>query len=205
MKIGILGAGRVGSSLGGGWIKAGHAVMFGVRDPQSGSGQRARETFGDSAQISTMHETAAFGEIVVLAIPWAAVHEILGDLGDTLDGKVLVDATNRFGPAQPGDGPSAGEDVAKMVPRAKLVKAFNTMSAETMANPDFDGEAMTAFICGDDAEAKATVMQLARDLGMDAAEIGPLSNAGLQESLTMLWFNLTRTYGRESGFRFLRR
>jgi 8-hydroxy-5-deazaflavin:NADPH oxidoreductase len=203
MRIAIIGAGRVGSSMAAGWTRAGHELRFGVRDPQSSSVQQAMSKLDHTIPVGTMQEAVQFAEVVVIAVPFAAVRYTLPELGD-LGGRIVIDATNNFGPASTIETDSAAGDVAKHAQNARVVKCFNTMGFETMADPVIGSEAITAFVASDDADARRTVMGLARDLGMDAVDAGSLANAVHLESLTKLWASLTQTYGRRMGFRLLR-
>lgn len=203
MKIGVIGAGKVGGNLGAGWAKKGHEVMYGVRDPNSEKARKAVSTSGD-VKMGTLAEAAAFGEVVVLTIPWAAAHETIPALGN-LSGKIVIDTMNAFSPPAVEHG-SVAQDVAAMASGARVVKAFNTMGEETMANPDFKGQRATAFVCGDDADAKAVVIQLAKDLGLDAYDAGALTNAVYAEGMTKIWASLARGgLGRNTAFKLIRR
>jgi predicted dinucleotide-binding enzyme len=177
--------------------------MYGVRNPDS---DKTRKALGasDNAKVGTLAEAAAFGEVVVLTVPWGAVRDTITAMGN-LNGKIVVDAINAFAPPPPEHG-SVGQDVAALATGARVVKAFNTMGEETMANPDFNGQTATAFVCGDDAAAKATVIQLAKDLGMDAYDSGPLANAVYVEGMTKLWAALASGgLGRNIAFKLIRR
>lgn len=203
MKIGIIGAGTVGSSLGTAWAKNGHTVMYGVRDPNSDKVQKAVSA-GGAVLVGTLVEAATFGDVIVLSVPWAALPETLATLGD-LGGKVLVDVINAFSPPTVEHG-SVGHDVAAWAQNARVVKAFNTMGAETMSNPDFNGQKATAFIAGDDVEAKKIVIQLANDIGLDGIDAGPLANTVYLEGMTKLWAFLARSgLGRDIAFKLIRR
>jgi len=204
MRIAIIGAGSVGSSLGARWAQVGHEVMFGVRDPQSDNTQKALARAGEGARAGSLADAAAFGEVIVLAVPWQAVRYAVSDLGD-ISGKILVDATNRIGPASAGEAASGAETVAALAPHAHVVKAFNTMGAETMYNPHFGDKAVTAFVCGDNADAKTTVIGLAQAIGLDAVDAGLLSNAVNVEAVARLWISMARAgIGRRFGFHLLR-
>jgi predicted dinucleotide-binding enzyme len=150
MKIGVIGAGNVGGTLGRGWAAKGHEVMYGRRDPQS-----ARDPNGGRA--SSVAEAAAFGEVIALATPWGATEAALRSAGD-LSGKVLLDCTNPlkadFSGLDLGFTTSGGEKVAAWARGARVVKIFNTTGFQNMANPRYGSEAATMFYCGDDAEAK---------------------------------------------------
>lgn len=203
MKIGIIGAGVVGSALGKGWAAKGHEVMFSSRDPHSDKMRALVAEAGSNASAGTVAETLAFGEVVVIAIGWNALPDALSGAGDW-SGKIVIDATNRFGPPPAGSGSSAAEDIARMT-GARVVKAFNTIGAENMIDPPFS-EKPTMFIAGDDSEAKATATQLTEQMGFEVVDAGPLSNAALLENLARLWVTLARgSLGRNIAFRLLRR
>jgi 8-hydroxy-5-deazaflavin:NADPH oxidoreductase len=203
MNIGIIGAGNVGSSLGAAWAKAGHAIMYGARDPNSEKTRKALATVQD-AKVGTIPEAVAFGEVILLAVSWSGAREAVVSLGD-LNGNVLIDALNTFGP-DPERG-SGAEDIAAWATNARVVKAFNAMGANIMANPDFNGQSASTFIAGDDADAKATVTQLAQDIGLDVVDAGPLANAAYLEATAKLWVYLAHTagMGRDIAFKLLRR
>lgn len=202
MKIGIIGSGNIGGALGRHWTAKGHDVVFGARDPNSPK-VRAALAEASGARVASPDEAAAFGEVVVLAIPWTAVRDTLPALGN-LNGKIIIDPTNRMA-SGPGDAPSAAEDIQRLVLGAHVVKAFNTIAAEVLAQPHFDTGKVTTFICGDSAEARTTVIALANDVGLDAVDAGTLANAPLVESLTRLYMVLARNYGRQIAFSLLRR
>jgi predicted dinucleotide-binding enzyme len=204
MNIGILGAGNIGGNLGQLWSRAGYTIMYGVRDPNSAKSRAALEGGGSGAHIGSLAEAAAFGEVVALALPWPAVVEALPMAGD-LSGKVLIDCTNRLAPASAGSAPSGAEEVARLAPGARVVKAFNTMGFETLLAPQFGQTSVTTFVCADDEEAKQIVMKLAADIGLDPVDAGPLANAGLTEQLTRMWIQLSRIHGRDVAYKLLRR
>src|SRR5689334_22256097 len=110
MRIGILGAGNIGGALGTRWAALDHEIVFGVREAQSYTVQILMNHVGPNARTGTFQEAAAFGDVVVLAVPWLAVAEVLAQAGD-LAGKVLVDCTNPLGSHTPGVGRSGAEEV----------------------------------------------------------------------------------------------
>ncbi|MFW5691067.1 MAG: NADPH-dependent F420 reductase [Chloroflexota bacterium] len=207
MKIGILGAGRVGNNLGRGWGSIGHQIVFGVRDPGKPELQRVLTELGGRANATTIRNAAEAAEVIVLALPWSAVETTLPDLGDALAGKVVIDATNRLTQAPANTSGSAGQDVQRLAPRARVVKAFNTIGAEQYLQPSFDGLAASMFICGDDPQAKQVVADLSAELGFDVVDCGTLENAPLLENLTRLWIFLAYNgeAGRDIAFKLLRR
>ena len=119
MNIGILGAGRVGGTLGRLWTSQGHQVMFGVRDPHGPKMQELLAETGPAARAATPAEAVAFGDVVLLAVSWAGVREVIEQAGPWT-GKILIDATNRLTPPTPDDAPSAGEDVARWAKDARV-------------------------------------------------------------------------------------
>lgn len=203
MKIGILGAGNVGGQLARGWIRHGHRIMLSSRDPNSLKMQALVAELGAGAQVGTVEETVAFGDVIVVAIPWDVLPNILRAVGGW-SGKVVIDATNRFG-APPSDSVgSAAQDIAYLT-GASVVKAFNTIGAEHMdGRSDFGGQQPTMFIAGDNADSKETVRVLAEQLGFDVVDVGGLHLASLLEDLTRLWIALARGgYGRNIAFKLL--
>jgi hypothetical protein len=209
MNIAIIGTGSVGAALGRGWAGAGHAVTFGSRHPHADDVRNLVATIGSQAEATTPDEAAAAAEVVALAVPWGAVPSAVEGLGD-LSGKTLIDCTNPLAAGlKPAvdDGTSGAEQIAGWAPGAHVVKAFNTTGANNMADPNYAGTPLTMFICGDDADAKATVAELAENLGFEAVDAGPLDRARLLEPMARLWIHLAMTegLGREIGFKLLRR
>jgi NADPH-dependent F420 reductase len=207
MKIGILGTGNVGRSLAKRWAEKGHEIVFGSRDPDKAL--EIAESMGKNVCSSTYDEAAKWGDVVVLATPYAAAQDIIKTVGD-LTGKILVDCTNPIAPGLSGLTigltTSAAEEIAKMT-SAKVIKAFNTMGIGIMANVQFGSETASNFICGDDEEAKSVVRSLGEDIGFDVVDTGPLSNARLLEPLAMLWIYLAFKHGMgtEIAFKLLQR
>ena len=200
MQIGIIGTGTVGTVLTEGLVAAGHDVSLGSRDPGA-----VRVDFGadaDSVAVGTQREAAAFGAVVVLALPGGVVVDVATDLADVLAGKPVVDATNEY--------PSATDDrtlaarIAAVAPDADVVKAFNTIGANRMTAPVIDGKPATMFLAGDDPTARETVATLATDLGFDPVSVGDLDAAGHLEHLARFWIYLSTVHGRDIGFRLLR-
>lgn len=209
MRIGVLGAGNVGGSLARALAARGHDVRVGVRDPASA---KAREAAARSpeAPIVDLAGAAAHGEVVALAVPYEGVAELAAELAPLLEGKVVIDATNavawRDGPRPALAEGSAGEAVAALLPGARVVKAFNTIGAEHFVDPAFGSASAFLPVCGDDAAARETVMGLARELGFDAVDVGPLRNARLTEHLAVMWIHLaTQGQGRAIAFTLARK
>ena len=204
MKIAVIGAGNVGGTLGRAWTKAGHTVRFGLPDPTSEKYSALREEMGNKA-LGTVGEVAADAEVVVLATPWPAVQEAIGQAGN-LSGKIVVDCTNPLQPALAGlthgHTTSGAELVAEWAPGARVYKAFNQTGYENMANPVFPSGRAVIFVAGDDHGGKEAVLELAQAVGFEAVDAGPLQNARLLEPFAMLWIQLAFRLGQGRGFAF---
>jgi predicted dinucleotide-binding enzyme len=202
MKIGILGTGVVGQTLGAGFVALGHDVKMGSREP------------GAHASSGTFAEAAAFAELAVLATLWSGTESALRlARPENLAGKVVIDATNPLVPRS--DGPptlalghtdSGGEQVQRWLPQARVVKAFNIVGNAHMVNPKFPGGPPDMFICGNDDRSKATVTTLLGSLGWPAIDLGGIEAARLLEPLCILWVAYgIRTGGWDHAFKLLRK
>jgi hypothetical protein len=210
MKIGILGAGNVGGTLGRAWVRKGHDVFFGVPRPQEGKTQELLKSIGAKSRAGTVPEAAAASEVIVLATPWPATEQAIKDAGN-LAGKVVIDCTNPLKPDFSGLAigytTSGAEQVAEWAEGAKVFKAFNQTGFNIMADPVFDGRRTVIFVCGDDDAQKPTVLKLAADIGFEAIDAGSLVIARLLEPYAMLWIHLAnaRGLGRDFAFGLFRR
>jgi 8-hydroxy-5-deazaflavin:NADPH oxidoreductase len=199
MKIAVIGTGNMGSGLGQAFAKS-HDVVMGSRDPEKAA--QVAKNIG-AAGGAGYADAARDAEVVVLAVPWAAVEETLAELGD-LSGKILIDITNPYGAQGLVDvEPSSSEEVQRRAAGAKVVKGWNTVYSRNLIAPDFDGVAASVFICGDDTEAKRVVVGLATDIGFDAVDVGPLSAARTLTDLLGLMGALR--LGPDTQLRLLRR
>jgi hypothetical protein len=209
MKIGILGGGSVGGTLGESWARKGHEIVFGVRKPDAPDMKEVLSRSEGRARAGSATGAAAFGEVVLNALPWPATKDVLTSLD--LKGKVLLDATNPILPQltglEIGTTTSGGELVAGWAPGAQVVKIFNSTGFSNMANPVYDGKPIPMFYCGGDGNAKSIAAQLAQDIGFVPVDAGPLSNARLLEPLAMLWVWLAYPggFGREFAFQLVKR
>ena len=205
MRIGIIGSGNVGGTLGKGWAKGGHSVIFGSRDPGSAGIKALVAESGPLAGAGSLAEAAAASEVVLIATPWPATREIVQGLGKLGD-KIILDATNPLLPGltglEVGTNSSGGEQVALWTGSTRVVKVFNTVGFSVMANPRFDEGGALLFYCGDDSEAKGVAARLARELGFEAADAGPLSQARLLEPFALLWIKLSMMPGYSRDFAF---
>jgi predicted dinucleotide-binding enzyme len=209
MTIGIIGAGNVGGTLGRCWAKLGHQVVFGSREPSADDVKQLLAASGATARAASLKEAAQAGEVLALATPWPVTEEILRGLGD-LTGKILIDATNpltRNFELEYGTTASGAEKVAQWAHGAKVVKAFNTVGYNIMANPAFGSDRAVMFYCSDDSIAKQTVKPLVEGLGFEAVDAGPLKQARVLEPIALLWISLAMAQGlgREFAFKLIRR
>ena len=187
MKIAIIGTGDVGCALGKGLVGK-HEVIYGSREPAGTKGKVPADV-----EVKSQKEAAAQGEVVFLAVPYRIVKEIVGSLEKELIGKVVVDVTNVVDEKWDlalGFSTSGAEELAKLLPETKVVKAFNTVFAQNMINGKTCGEQLTLFVAGNDQKAKEIVMQIGRDIGFEPVDGGPLKYARHLEPLGILLIKL---------------
>jgi predicted dinucleotide-binding enzyme len=179
VKIGIVGAGRIGGNAGQLFARAGHEVMFsGSRDPARLEQLVAAAAGG--ARSGSPREAVEFGEVVFFSVPWTAVDELLGQTG-SLAGKIVVDTTNQYGRGGWEQLPkSAAETNQERMPGARLVKAFNTLTAGFQAEAAGRGVAM--FLAGEDAAATEVVANLIRDIGFAPVDVGGWAEVSIMEA-----------------------
>ncbi len=186
MKIAVVGAGNIGRTLGEKWQAAGHEVVYGVRSPGG----------PDTASVA---DAAAEADVVLLAVPGAAAKDVLASLGPTLQGKVVIDATNARGSGKLNalDGVPAG---------AHAVRAFNTLGWENFAEPVLDGVQADLFYAAEDGRPREVAEQLIRDVGLRPVYVGGADAFETVDGVTRLWFALAlrRGLGRRVAFKVLR-
>ncbi|NEP15600.1 MAG: NADPH-dependent F420 reductase [Leptolyngbya sp. SIO4C1] len=185
MKIGIIGSGNMGRSLGLLWAEQGHEVFFGARTAEKGQSVAAFAKRG--TQGGTNDDAATFGDVLLYTIRGINPAEVLTAV-EILSGKILIDCNNSEIPDGFAYAPieqSLAEKLASEVPKARVVKAFNTMAQEVfeLAPSPLKHHKVSVFVCSDDAEARRAVMQLAEEIGFDAVDCGELRHARLVESL----------------------
>jgi predicted dinucleotide-binding enzyme len=181
MKIGVIGSGRIGSTIGGLWVKAGHEVMFSDRDPEAV--KRAIADLGPRAHAGSTHEAAVFGDAVLIAVPYAALPAIRDEVGLRLRGKVVIDPNNPV-PARDGDMAVAAKEkgaavsTAALLPGVKTVRSFNSWGYATMAREaNRPAPRMALPVAADDPEALKLGMQLVSDAGFDPVNAGSLASS----------------------------
>jgi 8-hydroxy-5-deazaflavin:NADPH oxidoreductase len=190
MYLAIIGAGNVGRALATSATRAGHAVTVSDRDPQEA--QAVAQAAGARPAGSTA-EALRDAEAVVLAVPYAAVEGIVREAGSVLDGKILIDVTNRPNLENPPaaiDGTSNAEQIQALAPSARVIKAFNTAFAARQADPLVDGVPADGYVAGDDEQAKAAVLELVRSIGFRPIDAGALGMARALEAMGLLNISL---------------
>jgi len=202
MKIGILGTGMVGETLGTKFVQLGHQVKMGSRTTNNEIAAKWVKATGANASQGTFADAATFGDMVFLCLKGAVFLDIAKTLSPTaLGGKIVVDVSN---PLEFSNGAmslsicnanSLGEEVQKAVPSAKVVKSLNTVNCEVMVDPAKGGNP-TMFLCGNDADAKEKVTELLKALGWrDIIDIGDITKSRGTEMLMHLWMNLFGLFG----------
>ncbi len=190
VKVAIIGSGNVGSALGRGLERAGNEVKIVGRDK------------------AAIRSTASWADVVLLAVPFGALDEVVSTVGEAVSGKTVIDVTNALDANMNlavGFTTSGAEELQRKLPKAHVVKAFNTVFAQHMNAGRLGDKQLTAFVAGDEAGAKKTVLELARGIGFDAVDAGPLKNARLLEPLAFLNIQLGYVLGMgtQIGFKLL--
>jgi 8-hydroxy-5-deazaflavin:NADPH oxidoreductase len=201
MKIGIIGSGSVGQTLGRGLSRLGHAVRIGTRDPAK-LAHWERE-LGSCASVSSAAACAEWAEAIVLCVHGSAVEDVLRAAGvQHFAEKVVLDTCDPldFGSGRPGlfvgTTDSLGERVQRLLPRAKVVKALNTVLASVMIEPALTGGSPDMFMAGNDPDAKRLVSSWLTAFGWPVIDLGDIQNARWLEALSLLWVVYAHQTGR---------
>jgi 8-hydroxy-5-deazaflavin:NADPH oxidoreductase len=188
MKIAIIGAGNVGRALATSFGRAGHQLVIASREPEHASDLAA--SIAGATTAPSPRAAAQGADVVVLAIPFASAAEVALNIRPAIAGKPVVDVSNRmsFGAngAEMDTSTSNAEDLAVLLPEAHVVKAFNTLFSSRQSDPVLDGVRLDGYVAGDDAAAKATVLELVGSIGLNPLDVGPLVRARQLESLAFL-------------------
>jgi len=194
MKIGILGSGIVAQTLAAGFVKHGHTVVLGTRDPGKLADWQGKNT---QVKVGSVAEAGAFGQVLVLAVKGNVAQLVLEQAGGIgLGAKVVIDATNPIADLPPVNGvlryfttldESLMERLQAAYPALRLVKAFSSVGSALMVNPELPGGRPTMFICGNDQGARDTVTSILDQFGWDTADMGLVEAARAIEPLAMLW------------------
>lgn len=192
LRIGILGSGPAGRTLGSGFLGRGHSVMIGSRDPAKLQPWLAAA--GPGAETGSFADAARFGELILLSVLGSAAEDVLRLAGvDNFDSKIVLDASDPldFSSGRPGlfvgTTDSLGERIHRLLPRANVVKGLNTVVAEVMVDPSLTGGEPDMFIAGDSDQAKATVTALLAEFGWPVIDMGGIESARWLEALSLAW------------------
>lgn len=188
MKIAVIGSGNIGGTIGGAWEKAGHEVTYGLRN----NSKKKKGAMSIEAAI-------AGAEIVLLALPGAAVVDFVREHKKGLDGRVLIDATNNF------RAPSmhSWSELSETVPNAHLYRAFNTLGWDVFAKPVLGGEKADLFYAGPDGAEKEKVERLIEDAGLRPIRVGGAEQVDVVDGVLRLWFTLAQSRGRRIAFKLI--
>jgi predicted dinucleotide-binding enzyme len=192
MKCAIIGKGNVGTALGKGLARAGHEIKYGHKDPHE-----------------PVRDAADWGEVIIFAVPYSSIKEIVRVIGPAANEKTLIDATNPLTPGMDlavGMSTSAAEDLQRKLPHAHVVKAFNTVFAANQSLGRVGEHQLSAFVASDHAESKRITMQLARDIGFDPVDAGGLKTARYLEPMAAMLITLgySLNLGTKIGFKLVK-
>ena len=204
MKIAIIGSGNLGSALARGLKRAGHEVIFGVRNVSDFKGSYSEELKGVKAEL--VPQAVAWADVLVLAAVPLAIHSIAEALGD-VSNKIIIDAMNSVR-AKPEPFSNTTEAIISLTKCTDVVKCFNTTGAENVANPIYEGKGIDMFYAGDSQRAKKIAAQLAKEIGYENVyDFGGSDKFNLLEQFALGWINLAmmQGYGRNIAFKVLKR
>lgn len=196
MKIGIIGSGIVGRVLANAFLKERHDVMLGTRNTSKEEVVKWKEE-NKKGEIGTFQDTASFGDVIILAVEGNVIEQAIQLAGiQNFNSKIVIDATNPIAKEAPVNGvlkfftdlnESLMERIQRLIPDARVVKAFNSVGNALMYRPDFNGVKPTMFICGNDDKAKQTVTEILTSFGWETEDMGSVEAARAIEPLCMLW------------------
>jgi 8-hydroxy-5-deazaflavin:NADPH oxidoreductase len=187
MHIAVIGAGRIGGTIGEKWTAAGHEVAYGLRDP------------GKRPGAKTIDQALRGAEVMLLAVPANAVVEVVRSHHAALDGKIVIDATNNFAAAEFNSWP----ELAKSAPHAHLYRAFNTLGWDVLAKPVLGGVQADLFYCGPEGPSKDKVEGLISDAGLRPIWVGRADQVATVDGVLRLWAVLARMHGRRIAFKLI--
>jgi 8-hydroxy-5-deazaflavin:NADPH oxidoreductase len=199
MKMAIIGSGNIGKSIGAWASKEGYEIIFSAKKEEHA--REAAKAAGHNAKFASVNSAIESADIVLLAVPYESAKEVLSEAKSILKGKVLIDVTNAltedYSALKLGFTTSAAEEIAKLIPEAKVIKAFNTVFASVYAsqNPKIKEKTISVFYAGDDKDAKAKVADLINKMGFDAVDSGSLKAARVLEPMALLNISLGYNMG----------
>lgn len=202
MRIGIIGTGNIGRTLGKKWINAGHQVKFGTRNLSKEDTISFVKSLGSNASLSNIKEAINTSEIIVVAIPGSTVQEFFSTYGEDLSGKVIIDPSNNI----KAETMNSLQYFNKYVEASEYYRAFNSLGWENFENPTFGSLKADLFYCGSNNEGQSKVEQLIKSVGLNPICIGGLETISVVDSILGLWFTLAlkRGYGRHLAFKMLK-
>jgi len=198
MKIGVIGAGNIGGTIGKKWAAAGHEVVFGVRDVNAPKVKGLLDSVTGQATAVSVNETIDGCDILLFSVPSSAMENTVTSYGPSMAGKIIIDATNKIG--QPVM--NSLDSLRKHAAGAKLYRAFNNLGWENFENPQFGDETADLFYCGDSGEAQQVVDGLIAAVGVRPVYVGGVDRAPVIDALTSLWFALAVYGGRDRHLAF---
>lgn len=201
MKITIIGAGKIGSSLGRAWAAKGHRIIYGSRNPTSAEMQTLVAT-SSSATATTVAEAIGAGDVVIFALPGNAMPDVIAQQATALQGKIIIDTTNLVG----AHGASSVVPLlVERVPDAQVFRAFNSVGFENIAQPRYGDLQADMFYCGPEGEAREIISRLIADVGFHPIYIGDNQSVYILDALAALWITLAfrRGMGRRLAFKLL--
>ena len=187
MKVAIIGAGNVGSALATSITRAGHDVLITSRDPEDAASVAAAS---GARAVESAVTAAKEADVIIPAVGFADIGEVATEIAGSAAGKPVVDVTNRIGFG--AEGPeidttsSNAEELATLLPKSFVIKAFNTLFASNQVDPIAEGVQLDGYVAGDDTSAKAKVLELVRSIGLRPIDVGPLARARQLEGLAFL-------------------
>ncbi len=187
MKIAIAGAGKIGGTIGDRWSKAGHEVVYGLRDPSKRSGAKP------------VAQALGAADTILLAIPGGALVEFAREHVKALDGKMVLDATNNFRGAKM----NSWTELSAVIPKARLYRVFNTLGWDVFANPVLSGVQADQFYCGPDGRGRDVVEQLIDDAGLRPIWVGGVDQVDVVDGVLHLWYTLAQHRGRRIAFKLI--
>ncbi len=204
LTVVVLGAGKIGGTIGRKWVSAGHHVTFGVADPNGKNAQALHSELGDKGTIDQLAGALqAKADVILMALPGTAMEETITTYAAQLDGKTIIDAANRMG----GGVMNSLAIFQAHTPHAATYRAFNTLGWENFANPVFDGVAADLFYSGPAGSSRAMIEQLISDVGLRPVWLGGNEQIGLVDAISGIWFTLAlgQKKGRNLAFKVLTR
>jgi 8-hydroxy-5-deazaflavin:NADPH oxidoreductase len=216
LRIAMLGAGDIGSTLGRKWARAGHTIAFGVRNPLSEQAQSLRAELGEQILIGSPAEALAESDVVLLAVPGSAVKELIAAHAQLLNQKIVIDATNQMvkgktATTKQWQGQGALNSLSTLqthAPDAQVYRAFNSYAWEAFAEPIYHGIQADLFYCGPEGDARAVVEQLIAEIGLRPVRLGGLEQIEVADEILRLWGTLAliQDWGRDNvAFKVLTR